>query len=257
MNAATVAELVRRGDPDRFQSARSATSPERRRLHALYAFNVEVSRAAWVTDEPSVASIRLQWWDETIESIYDGLRLPVHDVALELADTISSTGVPKVHFDGMIAARKIELAGSGQGQPHCFHRFIDMTAGNLMWLAALTLGAADTSESTVRDFAWGAGIASYIRALPQLAARGRALIDPGGAETDELLLQAISRIRSARSRRKRVPASALPAMLAGWRASSVLRKAIRNPQAIASGELNESEFRRRGVLAWRSATGIW
>ena len=257
MNAAAVAELVRRGDPDRFQSARSATAPARRRLHSLYAFNVEVSRAAWVTDEPSVASIRLQWWAETIESIYGGRRLPVHDVALELADTISSAGVPQVHFDGMIDARRIELGESGQGQRHDFHRFIDMTAGNLMWLAALVLGTPDNSESIVRDFAWGAGIAAYIRAFPQLAARGRALIDPDGAATEELLQQAVSRIRSARSRRKLVPDSALPAMLAGWHASSVLRKAIRNIQAIASGELNESEFRRRGVLAWRSATGLW
>ncbi len=257
MNAAAVADVVRRGDPDRFHSARSATAPARRHLHALYAFNVEVSRAAWVAGEAAIASIRLQWWAETIESIYDGRRLPAHDVALELASTISSTGIPQVHFDGMIDARRIELAEPDQRQRHDFHRFIDMTAGNLMWLAALALGAPDSSESTVRDFAWGAGVASYIRAFPQLAARGRALIDPDGAETDELLRQAVNRIRSARSRRQLVPASALPAMLAGWRASSVLRKAIRNAQAIASGELNESEFRRRGVLAWRSTTGLW
>ena len=41
-------------------------------LFALYAFNLEMARAPWVASEPALAAIRLAWWREALDEIYDG-----------------------------------------------------------------------------------------------------------------------------------------------------------------------------------------
>ncbi len=257
MSAQSVAGLVRRRDPDRYLSARSAPASARRNLLALYAFNAEVVRAAWVTDETMIARARLQFWRDAIAAIHQGADTPRHEVAAELARTVSAAALPRVLLEDLINARESELDGPERSSADEFNRFISATSSNLMWLAALSLGCGTPSERTVRDFAWGAGVASYLRAWPALAAKRRAMFNPADEFVQGLPAQANERIRSARSNRKLVPGKAAPALLAGWRASATLRRAISNPGLIASGGLAESEFRRRGTLAWRSATGLW
>ena len=44
----------------------------RRVLFPLYAFNVEVARAPWVTSEPMIGEMRLQWWRDALEEIARG-----------------------------------------------------------------------------------------------------------------------------------------------------------------------------------------
>ena len=52
---AACAALVARGDPPRFRAAMAAPVAMRRLLFPLYAFNLEVARAPWVTQEPMIA----------------------------------------------------------------------------------------------------------------------------------------------------------------------------------------------------------
>ncbi|MCE2522472.1 MAG: squalene/phytoene synthase family protein [Rhodobacteraceae bacterium] len=257
MNARVVAEIVQSRDPDRFLSAHSAPAPRRRHLFAIYGFNSEVSRAAWVTNEPMLARIRLQWWKDAVNAICDGHDPPKHEVALELARTISTFGFRRTPFEEVIEARASDVDAPDGACAGGFDSYINSTSGNVMWLAALALGAPNKTEDTIRDFAWGAGVAAYVRALPELVERGRAWIDPADSSISGLLLEARERITAARSNRRSLPRYAAPALLAGWRASSTLDRAISNPGLIAAGRLAESEFRRRGVLAWRSATGLW
>ena len=257
MSAPNVAVLVRRRDPDRYLSARSAPAAARRRLLALYAFNAEVARAVWVTDEPMIARVRLQFWRDAISAICGGATTPKHEVAEELARAVSASTLPRGLLEELVDAREFELPGQKRSGLADFRDFISSTSCNLMWLAALALGCGDPSERTVRDFAWGAGVASYLRAWPALAAGRRAMFNPDGESVHGLLAQADECIRSARSNRSLVPGKAAPALLAGWRASATLRRAIADPGLIVSGGLAETEFRRRGTLAWRSATGLW
>ena len=63
---AACAAIVERGDPLRFRTAMLAPVAQRGALFALYAFNVEVSRAPWVTKEALIAEMRLQWWRDVV-----------------------------------------------------------------------------------------------------------------------------------------------------------------------------------------------
>jgi 15-cis-phytoene synthase len=90
MSLAACADLVSRADPDRFIAALAAPPEARPILIPLYAFNVEVSRAPWVTDEPMIAEMRLQWWRDALEEIGAGRPPRAHEVVTELAGILDA-----------------------------------------------------------------------------------------------------------------------------------------------------------------------
>jgi 15-cis-phytoene synthase len=58
--------LVRDEDKDRFLATLFAPEAQRRALYALYAFELEIARAAQRVKEPLAGEIRLQWWRDAI-----------------------------------------------------------------------------------------------------------------------------------------------------------------------------------------------
>lgn len=74
------AGIVERGDPDRFRAAMAAPPKARAVLFPLYAFNVEVSRAPWASQEPMIAEMRLQWWRDALDEIATGKPARRHEV---------------------------------------------------------------------------------------------------------------------------------------------------------------------------------
>src|SRR5437588_12374331 len=57
-----VAALVRRHDPDRFQTVLFAPAARREALFALYAFNYEIARVREGVTQPMLGQVRLRWW---------------------------------------------------------------------------------------------------------------------------------------------------------------------------------------------------
>ena len=82
------AALVEKGDPWRFRTVMAAPVAARAKLFPLYAFNVEVSRAPYVTAEPMIAEMRLQWWRDALEEIANGAPRR-HEVVTPLAEILT------------------------------------------------------------------------------------------------------------------------------------------------------------------------
>ena len=108
MSVAACAELVSRGDPDRFRAVLAAPVEARAQLLPLYAFNLEVARAPWVTQEPLIAEMRLQWWRDVVENAASGAAR-AHEVAGPLHDLIRDFGLPVAVLDRLIAARRWDI----------------------------------------------------------------------------------------------------------------------------------------------------
>jgi phytoene/squalene synthetase len=252
LSAASVAALVERGDPERWRSAMTAPPAARPGLMALYAFNLEIARAPWLASEPVLAEIRLRWWLEAIGEIYEGKAPRRHEVVEPLAAAIGAGDLPRRLFEEAVAAR----AGDVLPRPHAdraaLDLYIDHTAGHLMELAARHLGAEGGALPVVRDFARGAGTAALIRALPELRARGRDPL-PAGVEVAALARDGLAALARARRHRDRVPAAAAPALLAGWQAGRVLRRAAAGPGA----PREVSEAAARAGLLWKAFSGRW
>jgi 15-cis-phytoene synthase len=256
MSLAACADLVSRADPDRFRAALAAPPEARPILLALYAFNVEVSRAPWVTDEPMIAEMRLQWWRDALEEIEAGRPPRAHEVVTELAGILDAEAARTL--DRAVAARRWDIYKDPFEDDAHVADYLDATSGNLMWTAARALGAPPETEQIVRDFAWGAGLAAFLRAIPELEARGRKPLPdgrPGAIQT--LARDGLARIARARRSRHGLPARAAPALYPGWQATPILRQAAADPTRVAQGALGLSEFSRRARLLAVSLTGRW
>jgi phytoene synthase len=225
MSLQACADLVARGDPDRFR-ATMATPPEARAvLFPLYAFNLEVSRAPWVTEEPMIAEMRLQFWRDVAEEIGQGARPRAHEVCAPLAAVVRAEDAGLL--DGLVAARRWDIYKDAFEDAAHFERYLDATGGNLDWVAARALGAPDGAERAVRDAAWAAALARFLVAVPELEARGRIPLVDGRVEAVVGLGGTRgwngSRVR-ARAR-AHVPGAAGRALFSGWQAEALLHQA--------------------------------
>lgn len=250
MTAEACAELVSRGDPERWRAAMAAPPEARPGLMALYAFNLEIARAPWVASEEMLAEIRLRWWTDAIAEIYAGETPRRHEVTEPLAETIRAAELPQALFEQTIAARLFDAHAAPHPDAAAAWDHVDRTAGNLMELAARHLGADAAAVAVVREFARGAGMAALLRARPEMAARNRDPL-PQGADVAAMTAEARAAIARARARRSDVPAAVLPALLPGWLAD------VRLAQAARGEDMEVSEFSARGRLLWTAMTGRW
>lgn len=256
MSVAACADLVRRADPDRFAAAMAAPVAAREVLFPLYAFNVEIARAPWVTQEPMIAEMRLQWWRDALEEIGAGRPPRAHEVTTALATVLDAEGAALL--DRAAAARRWDIYRDPFEDAGHMAEYLDATSGGLMWAAARALGAHPETEPVVRDFAWGAGLAAFLRAIPELEARGRRPLPdgrPGAVQT--LAREGLTRIACARRSRHGLAPEAAPALYAGWQTAALLRQAAADPGRVAAGRLGLSEFGRRARLLAVGLTGRW
>ncbi len=257
MSISACAALVERGDPDRFAAVMAAPVGARAVLWPLYAFNLEVARAPWVTAEPMIAEMRLQFWRDVVEGAAQG-QMRAHEVAGPLAEVIRIKALPVDVLDRLVEARRWDIYRDAFADRAAFDAYLDDTAGGLMWCAARALDAPAGAENAVRLYGRAAGLAAFLRAVPELEARGRIPLIDGRAEAVAALArEGLGWIAQARAMRGRVPKSVHPALLAGWQTAPVLRLAARAPQRVAAGALMRSEAALRGGLLWQAVSGRW
>lgn len=248
------ADLVHKSDPDRFQATMAAPVAARPLLFALYAFNTELARAPWASQESMIAEMRVQWWRDVGAEIAGGGTVRRHYVATPLARLLRPELAQCI--DTMAEARRWDIYRDAFEDEAAFDHYIDATSGALMWMAAASLGDAD--EQVVRDFGYGVGIANWLRAIPELEAQKRIpLLDGTPEGVQALARKGLERLRKARVGRSAVSPDAGTSMLSGWQAEAILKQAMQQPERVAQGALGQSEFHRRAGLMWRAALKRW
>lgn len=252
MSWAACAALLERGDPDRFAALRAAAPASRPALAVLWAFNLELARAPWAATEPMIAEMRLQWWADVVAEAAPR----AHEVAGPLHGLIAARGLPVAMLQGMAEARRWDVWRDPFADAAAFDAYLDQTAGALTVLSVRALGGADCAAA--RDYGRAAGLAAFLRAVPELESRGRVPLVDGRPQAVRALAEAgLARLASARAARHSLAPQARDALLPGWQAGALLAQAARDPAAVAEGRLGLSEFRRRGGLLWQSLSGRW
>ncbi len=255
MSLDACARLVERGDPDRFRALLAAPVAARPVLLPLYAFNLEVSRAPWITQEPMIAEMRLQWWRDALEEIASGGPVRRHEVVTPLAEVLDAPAAARL--DAAVAARRWDAYRDPFEDAAAFEAYLRDTYGALFWVGARALGAAAAAEAMVLQAGRAAGLAAYLLAIPELEARGRRPLVDGRAEAVSALARSgLADLAAARLARRSLARPARAALLPGWRAPVLLARAAAEPGRVASGDLAESEARKRAGLILASLRGM-
>jgi phytoene/squalene synthetase len=247
MTLQACADLVHRGDPDRFAAAMAVPVAARRVLFPLYAFNVEVARAPWVASEPMIGEMRLQWWRDALEETGEGRAVRRHEVTTPLAEVIDAHAAQLL--DRLVAARRWDLYSDAFEDEEHFRAYLDRTGGALMWVAARALGAEEACAGAVRRFGSAAALVRFMRAVPELEARGRMpLVDGRPAAVRALAEDAMRDVAGLGDLKRGLPPLARAALIEGWQTRALLRQITREPGRVAEGRVGLSEFRSRAGL---------
>ena len=247
MSLQACADIVARGDPDRFAAAMAAPVDARRVLFPLYTFTVEVARAPWVTSDPMIGEMRLQWWRDALEEIAEARPVRRHEVTTPLATVLDAEAARAL--DRLITARRWDLYKDAFVDQAHFDSYIAETGGTLMWVAARALGALPDAEATVRTFGAATGLVRYLAAVPELESRGRIpLVDGRPDAISGLAEQALNSIADSRALRKSLPPQARPALIEGWQTRPLLKQITRSPGRVAAGQVGLSPFRKKLTL---------
>jgi NADH dehydrogenase [ubiquinone] 1 alpha subcomplex assembly factor 6 len=239
--AASLEDVVRHVDFDRYLSSLFAPAALRTQLNVLYAFNHEVAKTAETVSQPIAGQIRLQWWRDRIAELYRGVAVE-HPVVEGLSGVISARNLPRDLFDELIDAREHDLEEAPFATIEEFEAYTDATSGHVMRLAARILGAGDILDARARDLGIAYAIAGLCRALPYHATRRRLMLPAdrliasgvsledvfagrGGDRLRPLFHDMAQRARDhlAASRGPRVARSVLPALLPAALAPLYLR----------------------------------
>jgi phytoene/squalene synthetase len=244
MSLNACAALVERSDADRFRAIMAAPVAARPVLFAIYAFNVEVTRAPWVTKEEMIAEMRLQWWRDALAEIGAGGKVRKHEVVDALAQVLDAEGAEVL--DGLITARRWDVYTDAFEDRGHLDEYVDATSGHLMWTAARLLGG--TNEVAVRDYAYGVGVANLLRAVPDLEDRGRKPLVDGTLDGVKSLAQdGLARLKKGDAPRA--------VKLAGFQSAYTLGQVVKDPARVSAGTLAMGPIRQAFALASMALRG--
>ena len=150
--------LIRRVDPDRWMSSRFiADSAKRADVIALYAFDHELARAPRVASNSLLGEIRLTWWREALEEIFDGRPVRRHPTAQALAEAVRRRGLTRPPLEAMIDARYRELDASPMDAKEALAWARDTGGGVAEVAAAILSPGADAGPARAAGSAWALG----------------------------------------------------------------------------------------------------
>jgi len=229
MSYEACAALVEANDPDRFRAAMAMPLPLRRRAFPIYAFALEVSRAPWVSEEPMISEMRLQWWRDALEEIAEGREVRRHEVTTPLAEVLSAEEARTL--DATVAARRWDIYKEPfEGEAH-FDEYLTKTSA----LPMMAVG----QDPRLEGIGWATGLARFLIAVPRLQERGRfPLLDPEDAAVRALAQRGLAKLW-------RLPNKA---GLEGFLARAILMRAARSPVSVFQGLLSPGPFQSAWAL---------
>jgi phytoene synthase len=223
-DASDLDALVRRVDPDRWLSSRFIGDPVARAdVVALYAFDHELARAPKVASNALIGEIRLTWWSEVLDELFEDRHVRHHPTAQALADVVRRRGLARRPLDRMIDARERELDPRPMTAEEA-QAWALATGGAVAALAAAILDpTADEDAARALGGAWSLG---------RLAAGGRVEADA----VRPLIAEGLAQGRRARWSPEAFPAVA-HAVLAAGAPRSELAARLRLTWAVARGRV--------------------
>jgi len=245
------AAIVEKGDPERFAAAMASPVAARKVLFPLYAFNVEVTRAPWVTQEAMIAEMRLQWWRDALEEIAKGGPVRRHEVVTPLSRFLTAEGA--MRLDRLVSARRWDIYKDPFEDEDHFETYLTDTTASVMLAGVEALGdklSADSVEA-LETLGYCTGLSRFLQAVPKLEEQGRVpLLDGRRDAVADLAGDAVSRCPTRGALRALIGRAAQPAITEAFLAQAVLGQVAKAPHSVADGTVSIAPL-KRSFLLWR------
>lgn len=158
MGLSYCADQVRQRSHFDYQLCVLAGAKHQDALFSLFAFDGEVAKIPMVTSEAIIGLIRLQWWRDAIEEIYNGTPRK-HPVVEALAQTVRERSLPRELFDLYLLHREWEIQPEDQESSVHLDDYFDQVFGGFNHLLLLTVNpqADKPTVAVARDSGaqWG------------------------------------------------------------------------------------------------------
>lgn len=245
MSLQACADIVHRADPARWRAAMAAPLHARKVMLPIYAANSEMSRAPWVTQEPVIAMMRLQWWRDALAELNKGTPRR-HEVIDALAQ------LPAPALQSLIVgleARQADVDKMPFDTPDAMIGYARDTTYGAMAACFLALNGPATDLPKLLDLATGLGLARVFQATLDLKGAGWDIL--GHHITDDIIRDMARTGLDALTRAKDLhhPAG-IEAAGAHW----FLRHTHKSPTAVQAGSLPGYSFQTafaRAKYAWQ------
>ncbi len=263
------ADEVRLRDRDRYLCALLAPDQKRNGLLTLYAFNGEIARIRETVSEPLLGNIRLQWWREAIEAIYEDKLVPQHEVAQALQETIEEYHLLREPFDRLLDAREFDMQDRPPEDMEALVAYGEGTVSTLQQLAVQVL-SGESGGDAARNLGVAWSLTGLVRAVPFQASMGRTflpnnLLKAKGLDplrlspSDELNLvveqvakKAGKALEESRGKKSQIPSVALSAMLLAPLTEAYLKQLKRVGFNPFDARMRRGGTVRQLKLAWHS-----
>ncbi len=159
-------------DYDRFLTVLFAPALKREALFALYAFNYEIAKTRDVVTDHMIGQIRLQWWRDAIDKLYDGKVLE-HEVLQGLDPVIKTLN--RADFYTLIDAREQDLEEEAPQTLDDLIIYADQTTTPLNRLACQIIGE-EVEEKVLQAVSIAYALAGILRSVPYHVGQGRFLL---------------------------------------------------------------------------------
>ncbi|XP_002735300.2 NADH dehydrogenase (ubiquinone) complex I, assembly factor 6-like [Saccoglossus kowalevskii] len=227
-------DVVKKHDYENFLCTLLLPKNARTATFALRAFNVDVATVKDNTSDIKIAQMRMQFWKETINEIYQGSPRQT-PIACELHRAVASHKLSKRWFSRIIEERERNLHDKAHASLEDVENSAEKTTSSLLYLILETLGLKDVNaDHAASHIGKSHGIVTLLRSTPHHASRRRVylpmeiLIKYGVSQEQilrgkteqnlkdavfEIASQANSHLQKAQSMKKEIPKEAYSAFL--------------------------------------------
>jgi len=187
------AEVARNEDRDRWLGALFAPPQTRPHLHALIAFERELSRLRESVRDPMAGELRLAWWREALTGARPE-EAQGHPIAAALVDTLQKFRPPAHLIENAVTARQFDLYDDAFPTVVELEAYLGETRSGLLQIAAFAL--ADGRDVAAAEASGFAGVALGLIELMRGLWRPRALT---GFIPSEILMASSEDLRARRA----------------------------------------------------------
>ncbi|KAK9510759.1 hypothetical protein O3M35_005479 [Rhynocoris fuscipes] len=160
------ANLVKTHDYENFLCTLLLSKAARSAAFAIRAFNIEIARIADQTNESTIAAMRMKFWEETLDKMYND-KTPNHPVAKELARIVQKHGLLKRQLTRLIGARFSVLNDLTFENMEVMEKYAEESVSPVYYLILQASGIKNIhADHAASHLGKAQGLTNLLRALP-------------------------------------------------------------------------------------------